>query len=996
MPVGDSVTRGWEAGAPPPAGHHGYRDHLYRHLTNAGPVQFAGPDAASPYFDAAYHDPPWAGFFRDSVRIRDFLPGGRYDILAMLAAMPVDAVPDLMILHAGSYDMTDTGAAIGDHQTPGTVACQLCELLHGLLAFEKQGRRVNRILLCYIIPFSPFMDRPVLNRRVLAFNAAVEYMVQTMAEEYRDRITVVDMFSAFRANESIYQDAHRDPLHPNAQGYRAMGDLLAYHLVPRSAYIRENFSTRGPLHGHHRWTAGPALRIHEDGFAFCSDTSGSDWKYPGIWAPSEDACAITMKIPSEECMGNFQAMALAVGLNDTLPDRADGYMVWISGERLRIHTLRDGRPHENALFGGDTYAMAGYSPGDSLFIRFRPGTAGQCYNYFDIRVNDQKFHTLCHHTTTWGRPETGWNHYYAGLMFQGRAGLGDFPGVDFLKVHTVQPVFSRSVPVEDLEVLDSGSGRVTLTWTSPGNGGLAGRAARYDMRMARQPIDGNACYQADVVFGLSKPLPQASPEILTINGLESGLIHYFRVRVIDEYGHAGPWSNEAACFLEAKQEDAPDSTTFTMNHLPDWNFDPDEYNLDPDYPDEISAPGNTGKWAGGLMVCKTAARLHHVSLVWGGAVTPGEDAPVPNGGLALGLTDNQPDAGGYLIMVSPHAAAVQLWLLENGRPDSLLDASPYRRTGGSGDLIYPAAGDTMTVVMNALSRPEYRFTVYINRRPAAVRSLTGAHDFSGSDGNCPPDSASGNAGSAAVDYSLQPCQGFFGILLAEVHGIENRNNNVKAVLTEDRPGIPEYLFAAGLTYQNGTAGEALHMPFGVRVLDAYGSTVPGTPVQWRVVQGDGRVIPETDTTNHEGLCLASVIPGETDSLTVIQAEYEGYAGRDVLFTCRAAGLPGLTEIDRRQGDLPRMFFLHQNYPNPFNPDTEIAFDLPERDYVSMTVYNIGGKRVRTLLDGDMEAGCHTCGWDGRDERNRRVSTGLYFYRLQWRDRVQVRRMMLMK
>jgi len=93
---------------------------------------------------------------------------------------------------------------------------------------------------------------------------------------------------------------------------------------------------------------------------------------------------------------------------------------------------------------------------------------------------------------------------------------------------------------------------------------------------------------------------------------------------------------------------------------------------------------------------------------------------------------------------------------------------------------------------------------------------------------------------------------------------------------------------------------------------------------------------------------------------------------------------------------PKEFRLHQNYPNPFNPVTKIRFELPEPAHVSLSIYNIMGQRVITLIDRPMEAGYHTEDWHGSDENGLQVTTGLYIYQLRTEGRVVTKRMIKMK
>ncbi len=89
--------------------------------------------------------------------------------------------------------------------------------------------------------------------------------------------------------------------------------------------------------------------------------------------------------------------------------------------------------------------------------------------------------------------------------------------------------------------------------------------------------------------------------------------------------------------------------------------------------------------------------------------------------------------------------------------------------------------------------------------------------------------------------------------------------------------------------------------------------------------------------------------------------------------------------------LPRTFSMSQNYPNPFNPQTSISFSIPTRGAVELTVYNVLGMKVRTLIDSELNAGEHTVIFDGQS-----VSTGVYFYRLKTLDNSLTKRMTLLK
>ena len=95
--------------------------------------------------------------------------------------------------------------------------------------------------------------------------------------------------------------------------------------------------------------------------------------------------------------------------------------------------------------------------------------------------------------------------------------------------------------------------------------------------------------------------------------------------------------------------------------------------------------------------------------------------------------------------------------------------------------------------------------------------------------------------------------------------------------------------------------------------------------------------------------------------------------------------------------LPEQFFLGTNYPNPFNPSTHINFSLPIPTAIDIKVYDVLGQHVRTLVaDQQHPAGFYSAIWDGVDQQNRRVGSGVYFYRLSTPAFQQTGRMTLLK
>ena len=104
----------------------------------------------------------------------------------------------------------------------------------------------------------------------------------------------------------------------------------------------------------------------------------------------------------------------------------------------------------------------------------------------------------------------------------------------------------------------------------------------------------------------------------------------------------------------------------------------------------------------------------------------------------------------------------------------------------------------------------------------------------------------------------------------------------------------------------------------------------------------------------------------------------------------------MTDVDEPNTVLPTNFDLHQNYPNPFNPATVISFDIDRAAQVELSVYNMLGRKIRTLFDEHASAGSYSITWDGTDSHGQRVASGVYFYRLESADSSDSKKMLLLK
>ena len=94
--------------------------------------------------------------------------------------------------------------------------------------------------------------------------------------------------------------------------------------------------------------------------------------------------------------------------------------------------------------------------------------------------------------------------------------------------------------------------------------------------------------------------------------------------------------------------------------------------------------------------------------------------------------------------------------------------------------------------------------------------------------------------------------------------------------------------------------------------------------------------------------------------------------------------------------MPKNIKLFSNFPNPFNPVTNISYNLSSKGKVKVTIHDMLGRLVTTLIDRSQNAGFNSIVWNGKDRFGRTVGTGVYFYRIKTEGFSDVKRMILMK
>ncbi len=163
---------------------------------------------------------------------------------------------------------------------------------------------------------------------------------------------------------------------------------------------------------------------------------------------------------------------------------------------------------------------------------------------------------------------------------------------------------------------------------------------------------------------------------------------------------------------------------------------------------------------------------------------------------------------------------------------------------------------------------------------------------------------------------------------------------------------------------------------------------------------DGQVVGSTFTEFEGFFTLENLPPGDYSFMATsddgsvehkppVHIDFRHICGIDI-------NLGRLDVKPESKTNLPRKLTLAQNYPNPFNPETFIEYSLSKSSFVRLTIYNIVGQKIKTLVNKYEEVGDKKIIWNGTDANGNSVATGIYFYRLETDQGAITRRMVLIK
>ncbi len=205
--------------------------------------------------------------------------------------------------------------------------------------------------------------------------------------------------------------------------------------------------------------------------------------------------------------------------------------------------------------------------------------------------------------------------------------------------------------------------------------------------------------------------------------------------------------------------------------------------------------------------------------------------------------------------------------------------------------------------------------------------------------------------------------------------------------------MPTPSSVAGYTSINGTISSG-STSAGVSGAMVYAFDASGNLVGYGISGSNGAytisgIAPGTYTVSTD-------VVGFTSTTTQTASPTYDASGNPVPSTSNLTVTPDVQTAVHQNTVQPVNYTLEQNYPNPFNPTTQIAFSIPQSMHVTVTIFNILGQQIATVVDGNMSAGSHVVLWNARNQNGEILPTGVYFYRLSTPSFTAVKKMLLLK
>ena len=167
----------------------------------------------------------------------------------------------------------------------------------------------------------------------------------------------------------------------------------------------------------------------------------------------------------------------------------------------------------------------------------------------------------------------------------------------------------------------------------------------------------------------------------------------------------------------------------------------------------------------------------------------------------------------------------------------------------------------------------------------------------------------------------------------------------------------------------------------------------GQSFDMKIINNDGDQI----TISTETITKIDFVTDRTYALRILQSDGElTETNLTDIDKIAFAQLTTSVQEKSQSNAAPKTFLLRQNYPNPFNPTTTIEYELSSPGMLQIQILNTKGQVVRSLESGYFPAGIHRTAWNGKNNNEQVVTSGVYFYRVAFNNAVQIKKLLLVR